>query len=127
MSFTFQHVVPAPRDEVWEWHTRPGALNRLNAPFGPMTPIAQADSLADGISILGLPGGLKWVARHDLTHFQPQRSFADVCVHAPLRTLSKWRHEHRFADHPEGTLITDDVDTRAVSYTHLTLPTICSV
>ena len=112
LSFTFQHVVPAPRDEVWEWHTRPGALNRLNAPFGPMTPIAQADSLADGISILGLPGGLKWVARHDLTHFQPQRSFADVCVHAPLRTLSKWRHEHRFADHPEGTLITDDVDTR---------------
>ena len=112
MSFTTQHVVPASREEVWQWHERPGALPRLNAPFVFMTPIRQAASLATGTSVLGLPGGLKWVARHDLAGYQPQKSFADVCVNAPFRVLANWRHEHLFDDHPDGTLITDKVDTR---------------
>lgn len=112
MSFTTQHVVPAPREEVWQWHTRPGALARLTAPFGFMTPLQQTESLADGTSILSLPGGLKWVARHDLSRYQPRRSFADVCINAPFRSLANWRHEHLFEDHPLGTLITDKVDTR---------------
>ncbi|HCT9179759.1 TPA: NAD-dependent epimerase/dehydratase family protein, partial [Corynebacterium aurimucosum] len=112
MSFTTQHVVPAPREEVWQWHTRPGALARLTAPFGFMSPLQQAESLADGTSVLSLPGGLKWVARHDLSRYQPRRSFADVCINAPFRSLANWRHEHLFEDHPEGTLITDKVDTR---------------
>lgn len=112
MSFTTQHVVPAPREEVWQWHNRPGALARLTAPFGFMAPLQQAESLADGTSVLSLPGGLKWVARHDLSRYQPRRSFADVCINAPFRALANWRHEHLFEDHPEGTLITDKVDTR---------------
>ena len=112
MSFTTQHVVPAPREEVWQWHTRPGALARLTAPFGFMSPLQQAESLADGTSVLSLPGGLKWVARHDLSRYQPRRSFADVCINAPFRSLANWRHERLFEDHPEGTLITDKVDTR---------------
>lgn len=112
VSFRTQHVVPAPRAEVWQWHTRPGALARLTAPFSFMTALQQAESLVDGTSILGFPGGLKWVARHDLSRYQPRRSFADVCINAPFRSLANWRHEHFFEDHPEGTLITDKVDTR---------------
>ena len=112
MSFTTQHVVPAPREEVWQWHERPGALTRLNAPFGFMNPLQQAQSLATGTSVLGLPGGLKWVARHDLAGYQPQKSFRDVCINAPFRAVAHWRHDHLFEDHPEGTLITDKVDTR---------------
>lgn len=77
-----------------------------------MSPLQQAESLADGTSVLSLPGGLKWVARHDLSRYQPRRSFADVCINAPFRSLANWRHEHLFEDHPEGTLITDKVDTR---------------
>nr|WP_274717013.1 TIGR01777 family oxidoreductase [Corynebacterium hesseae] len=77
-----------------------------------MSPLQQAESLADGTSVLSLPGGLKWVARHDLSRYQPRRSFADVCINAPFRSLANWRHERLFEDHPEGTLITDKVDTR---------------
>ncbi|MEX3515981.1 TIGR01777 family oxidoreductase [Corynebacterium camporealensis] len=112
MSLRAQHIVPAPRTEVWEWHTHPGAITRLTPPFSFMTPLQQADSLADGTTILGLPGGLKWIARHDLSRYRSGYSFADVCTNAPMRRLAHWRHDHHFADHDEGTLITDEVDTR---------------
>ncbi|PXY05208.1 TIGR01777 family oxidoreductase [Corynebacterium striatum] len=118
MSFSAQHVVPAPREQVWQWHARRGALARLTPPFVFMTPLQQAESLADGTSILGLPGGLKWIARHDLSRFQTGVSFTDVCLTAPMRSLATWRHDHLFKDEKqEGaevpyTRITDNVDTR---------------
>ncbi|MDO5031509.1 TIGR01777 family oxidoreductase [Corynebacterium sp.] len=112
MSFQAQHVVPAERNEVWHWHTRAGALTRLTPPFTFMTPLSQAESLADGTSVLGIAGGLKWVARHDLSRYLKGHSFSDVCISAPMRALAQWRHDHRFSDHPQGTLITDTVDTR---------------
>lgn len=112
MSLTVSHVVPAPREQVWEWHTRPGALSRLTPPFLSFTPIQQASKLSDGTTIFGLPAGLKWVARHDLSNFRRGYRFTDVCTSAPLKLLSNWRHVHDFADHPDGTLITDTVTTR---------------
>ena len=121
MSFSVKHEVPAPREQVWQWHTRRGALARLTPPFTFMTPLKQAESLADGTSILGLPGGLKWVARHDLSRFQINVSFSDVCLNAPMRSWATWRHHHLFADTDAddigaATQITDTVDTRIPSW-----------
>ena len=115
MSFSAQHLVPAPRSEVWDWHTRPGAISRLTPPFLPMTPQTEATSLADGTTIFRLPAGLKWVARHDLTRYQPEISFTDFCINSPVRQLAQWRHDHHFADSelPNTTRITDTVHTRA--------------
>ncbi|APT92457.1 nucleoside-diphosphate sugar epimerase [Corynebacterium phocae] len=113
MSFQATHTVAAPRELVWQWHTRPGALTRLSPPFVPMVPLKQAERLSDGTTILGLPAGLKWVARHDLSRYQRGYQFADVCISAPLQKLANWRHIHTFADAPNShTLITDTVDTR---------------
>lgn len=112
MSLTASHVVPAPREQVWEWHTRPGAAARLSPPFVPLTPIRQAERLSDGTTVFALPAGLKWVARHDLSNYLRGRRFTDVCVNAPVKALANWRHQHEFADHPDGTLITDTVTTR---------------
>lgn len=115
MSFSAQHLVPAPRSLVWDWHTRPGAISRLTPPFLAMTPHTEAASLADGTTIFRLPAGLKWIARHDLTRFQPEVSFTDICVNSPIRKLAQWRHDHHFADgeQPGTTLVTDTVHTRA--------------
>lgn len=112
MSFSASHVVPASREQVWEWHTRVGSLSRLLPPFVPMTPLQQADRLSDGTTILGLPAGLRWTSRHDLSRYRKGYAFTDVCTNAPMRMLANWRHDHRFEDHPEGTLVTDVVDTR---------------
>jgi len=77
-----------------------------------MTPMKQADKLSDGTTIFGLPAGLKWVSRHDLSNFRRGHRFTDVCTSAPIKTLANWRHVHEFADHPDGTLVTDTVRTR---------------
>ena len=97
---------------MWEWHTRPGALVRLTPPFLPFTPMKQADKLSDGTTIFGLPAGLKWVSRHDLSNYRRGHRFTDVCITAPVKTLANWRHVHDFADHEDGTLVTDTVLTR---------------
>lgn len=112
MSLTASHIVPAPREFVWEWHTRPGALTRLAPPFLSMTPIQQAERLSDGTTIFALPAGLKWVSRHDLSAYRRGHQFTDVCTSAPFKLMANWRHIHAFADHQDGTLITDTVSTR---------------
>ncbi|MGP6173091.1 TIGR01777 family oxidoreductase [Corynebacterium sp. A21] len=112
MSLTASHIVPASRELVWEWHTRPGALARLSPPFLSMTPIQQAQRLSDGTTIFALPAGLKWVSRHDLSAYRRGFQFTDVCTSAPFKAVANWRHIHSFEDHPEGTLITDSVSTR---------------
>lgn len=112
MSLTASHLVPADREFVWEWHTRPGAVARLTPPFVPMVPIRQAERLSDGTTVFSLPAGLKWVSRHDLSAYHRGRRFTDVCTSAPFKAVANWRHSHEFADHPEGTMITDRVTTR---------------
>lgn len=113
MSLHTSHVIPAPRIDVWEWHTRPGAVFRLTPPFLPLRPIEQATSLAKGTTVFALPAGLRWEARHDLSGYIQHHRFTDVCINAPVKSLASWRHIHDFTDHPSGTLITDTVHTRA--------------
>ena len=112
MSLTTSHFIPFPREMVWDWHTRKGAIARLTPPFIPLTPIAQAERLSDGTTIFSLPAGLKWVARHDLSGFLNGSRFTDVCLTAPVKALANWRHVHNFVDQDGGTLITDSVSTR---------------
>ncbi|WP_040796721.1 TIGR01777 family oxidoreductase [Nocardia higoensis] len=117
MSIDCSSVVPGSREEVFAWHARPGAFTRLAPPWQPVTLIAEADSLADGRAVLGLPGGLRWVARHDPTGYQPPQRFvdavaADGLASTPVARLLPWRHIHEFeqvdADH---TRVIDHVDT----------------
>ncbi|WP_257161214.1 TIGR01777 family oxidoreductase [Corynebacterium cystitidis] len=120
MGITAHHVVPADRETVWEWHTRPGAVTRLSPTFIPMKPVQQAERLSDGTTIFSLPAGLTWVARHDLSGYHTGRRFTDVCINAPLKLLANWRHVHHFEtfdDEPDATLITDEITTRAPAST----------
>ena len=56
MGFTFSSVVDEELDEVFAWHTRPGAITRLSPPWQPVRVLAEATSLRDGKAVLGLPG-----------------------------------------------------------------------
>lgn len=77
MGIEYDSVVDHPRDAVWEWFGRPGAMPRLVPPWQPMSVVAEADSLEDGVAVLGLPGGLRWVARHDPAEFVAGSRLAD--------------------------------------------------
>jgi uncharacterized protein (TIGR01777 family) len=116
MGIEYESVVEHPLDEVFTWHTRPGAMRRLVPPWQPMQVVAEADSLADGQAVLGLPGGLRWVAQHDPARYDPPRRFVDVLSsHGPAswppRLVGRWTHVHEFGEAPGGTRVYDRVET----------------
>lgn len=117
MSLVYSSELEAPRDEVFSWHARPGAFTRLSPPWQAMRLRREADSLRDGIAELALPGGLRWVAEHQASGYDPPRQFADELgsgglASLPARWVMKWRHIHEFDDLGDGrTLMTDRVET----------------
>ncbi len=117
MGIEFESIVDHPRDDVFAWHTRPGAMTRLIPPWQPMTVVAETASLADGRAVLGLPGGLRWVAKHDPAGYDPPHRFVDVLSSDgvrswPARIVARWRHTHEFDDAPDGgTRVHDRVET----------------
>jgi hypothetical protein len=117
MGIEYASVVDHGIDEVFAWHTRPGAMRRLVPPWQPMKVVKETESLADGTAILGLPGGLRWIARHDPAGYDPPNQFRDVLssdglMTLPPRVIGWWRHTHRFSDAGGGTTrVHDEVDT----------------
>lgn len=113
MCLTATHTIHAPLDDVWRWHTQPGAVERLTPPFLPMKVLSGASSLKDGTTVFSLPAGQKWVARHMPDGYIEREKFVDVAANAPVKQLTKWRHEHHFEAAGASTRITDTVHTTA--------------
>jgi uncharacterized protein (TIGR01777 family) len=117
VGIEYASVVDHPLDEVFAWHTRPGAMRRLVPPWQPMRVVKETESLADGTAILGLPAGLRWIARHDPAGYDPPYQFRDVLssqglMTLPPRVIGWWRHTHRYSDAGRGTTrVHDIVDT----------------
>lgn len=116
MGIEHESVIDHPLDDVWAWHARHGAMRRLVPPWQPMKVLAEAQSLADGRAVLGLPGGLRWVARHDPAGFDPPHRFVDALsaegpTSWPARVIGWWRHTHEFSAADGGTRVHDRVDT----------------
>lgn len=116
VGIEYESVIDHPLDEVFAWHTRPGAMPRLVPPWQPMTAVTETESLADGRAVLGLPGGLRWVAQHVDAEYDPPHRFVDELSSAgprtwPPRLVGYWRHTHDFETAPGGgTLVRDRVD-----------------
>ncbi|GAC67035.1 SRPBCC family protein [Gordonia soli] len=115
MSLHRTFVVAHPRDEVFAWHARPGAVRRLMPLWMPFRIVDEAASLADGTAVFALPGGLRWVARHDPDAYDPPSRFVDEVSRGGVRSLPTsvmpWRHTHRFEALDDGhTRLIDDID-----------------
>ena len=117
MSIEYDSIVDHPLEEVFAWHTRPGAMPRLVPPWQPMTVVAETPSLAAGRAVLGLPAGMRWIAQHDPAVYDPPHRFADALsadgpMSWPPRVIGHWRHTHDFAEAGPGrTRVHDHVDT----------------
>lgn len=105
MGVDYTSVIPFPRDEVFAWHTRPGAFQRLMPPWQPMTAVRETASLADGTAVVGLPAGLRWTARHVPAGYRPPERFVDELRIAGVRP---WLHTHDFGDPGDGTTLMRD-------------------
>ncbi|MGW0176434.1 TIGR01777 family oxidoreductase [Rhodococcus sp. NPDC003322] len=117
MGIEYASIVSAPRREVFDWYARPGALHRLLPPWQPVGAISEAGSLADGRAELSLPGGLRWIAQHDASAYDPPRRFVDRIARdglasLPAGMLVPWRHVHTFVEvDARTTRVVDDVQT----------------
>lgn len=116
MGLQYSSVIAAPREEVFAWHTRPGAFTRLSPPWQPTRIIAECSSVADGRAVLGLPGGLRWIADHEPDGYHPPARFTDHVSYdgrldaLPAKALVRWRHIHDFEEiGPDRTRVVDRV------------------
>ncbi|MCB1255461.1 MAG: TIGR01777 family oxidoreductase [Microthrixaceae bacterium] len=110
----FSTIVEAPVDDVFDWHRRPGAIDRLMAPWMRMEVTREANSLESGFATLRLPLGLRWTATHLPLEFEDNVQFVDTLTTPVLKGLVPWTHVHHFESiSPTQTRVTDRIDTRA--------------
>ncbi|WP_134324271.1 TIGR01777 family oxidoreductase [Cumulibacter soli] len=114
MRFEHELTLPYPRDQVFAWHERPGALVRLTPPSLARVVQEPTEGIRDGsvaVLRLAIPGtvgaaGLRCTAQH--SGYDPPAKFEDSMIGGPMKA---WHHTHRFIDAPaNGTMIRDEVD-----------------
>ncbi|MFQ5679279.1 MAG: TIGR01777 family oxidoreductase [Gemmatimonadota bacterium] len=105
-----RHVsrIEASPEELFRWHARPGALERLLPPWEPVRLLHREEGLRDGARVhLELrwgPWRRRWVAVH--RDCEEGRQFADEQAVGPFR---RWVHVHRFLPAPGGCFLEDDL------------------
>ncbi|ARA93405.1 TIGR01777 family protein [Rhodothermaceae bacterium RA] len=96
---TFRTSIDAPADELFAWHARPGAFQRLTPPWAPVR-LERHEGIRDGdraVLRLGVgPLSLRWVAEH--YGYEAGRQFCDRQVQGPF---ASWAHLHRME--PDGS------------------------
>nr|MBA3750105.1 TIGR01777 family protein [Nitrosopumilus sp.] len=94
-NFVKQIQLSTDATDVFDYHTREGALDRLMPPWSLLTLIKNNKDIKNGsVTILKLklgPIGIKWIAEH-LGYIQ-NRQFQDRMIKGPFRS---WLHTHSF-------------------------------
>jgi uncharacterized protein (TIGR01777 family) len=100
--------MPVPLEELFAWHERRGALERLVPPWQSVR-VEKRGGIRDGEEVvlrLGPgPFSLRWVARHE--NYDPPHSFTDRQVRGPF---ARWVHQHRFLADPRGSRLEDAIE-----------------
>lgn len=108
--FEYRSRIDAPPGEVFAWHARPGAFERLAPPWEHVRVVERDGGIADGgrtvIELRKGPLRFRWVAVH--RDHEAGRQFVDEQVSGPF---ARWVHVHRFLpDGPDRTLMEDHVE-----------------
>jgi uncharacterized protein (TIGR01777 family) len=103
--------LPVSVEEVFAYHERPGALNRLIPPWESVAIRQSDESLEVGSRVVmktkffGVP--LRWVAEH--TEYDPPNSFTDTQISGPF---ASWNHRHEFKAVGRYTSLCDCIEYR---------------
>jgi uncharacterized protein (TIGR01777 family) len=107
--FVQRSVVGAPAATVFDWHTRPGAFERLVPPWQQVRVLERQGSFADARVVFTVGSGPlrpRWTAQH--MGCVPGEEFRDVQVQGPF---ARWEHTHRFLpDGEASSVLEDDID-----------------
>jgi uncharacterized protein len=109
--FERRSLMPAPADEVYEWHLRPGSFARMTPPWNRIRVLERTGTgFEEGARLvfevkLG-PVWRRWVAEHHGN--VPGRQFADRQVEGPFKA---WDHTHRFVPAEQlGSELVDHIE-----------------
>ncbi|MDX1646639.1 MAG: TIGR01777 family oxidoreductase [Longimicrobiales bacterium] len=111
MRFTFQTEIPDHTpEEVFDWHERPGAFERLTPPWGDVEVLHRSGGIKDGgtvsLKIQRGPTSFRWDLRH--RDYRYGRQFRDEQVKGPMKS---WVHTHLFEPSGNGgTVVRDEIE-----------------
>ena len=102
--------IPAPAAEVFAWHARPGAFERLTPPWESVEIIERSGGIENGGRVvlrMGLgPFSRQWIAEH--CDYEAGVQFRDVQISGPFAC---WEHTHRMeADGRTGCVLEDRIE-----------------
>ena len=105
--FIHEKELPFPVDRVWDWHMRPGALERLMPPWEDARVVGREGGIDDGgtvhVRVRRGPVKIDFKVRH--TEFEPGRLFTDEQVSGPM---GSWEHRHEFEPRGDGACLIRD-------------------
>ncbi len=111
MHLTYRCELPdhSP-EEVFDWHERPGAFERLTPPWGDVEVLERSGGIRDGgtvsLRIKRGPTSFRWDLRH--RDYERGRQFRDEQVSGPMKS---WVHTHRFLPNDlGGTTVEDEIE-----------------
>jgi len=91
--------IAAPAEQVFRWHQRPGALERLTPPWVSMRVLERSGGIQNGaqvtLQVRAGPWWIPWVLEH--RDYIENRQFRDVQLSGPF---ASWSHTHRVE--PDG-------------------------
>jgi uncharacterized protein (TIGR01777 family) len=117
-TFRYSSIIDAPVSEVFAWHERDGALERLSPPWDPLTIIRKGGIAQGSVTSMIMHEGpvpYRWTALH--TDYIKNVMFRDIQLHGPLKS---WSHTHIFSEtDARDTSIIDtsahDISTKDIS------------
>jgi len=109
-TYVKRSPMPVSVDELFAWHAREGAFERLNPAFDPVEVESREGGLEVGArTVLKMRVGVvwhRWVAVH--TAYERGRLFRDEQEAGPFST---WKHTHRFdAGEASTSLMHDEIE-----------------
>lgn len=107
--FIHRTRIEAPAGDVFDWHKRPGAFERLLPPWESVEVIERTGGIKDGdrVTVLSRVGPMstRWVVEH--RDYVEGVQFRDVQITGPFR---RWEHTHRVVpDGAEACTLEDDI------------------
>jgi hypothetical protein len=108
-TFVFTSRFPCSAHDLYTWHSRAGALERLIPPWEKTSVVSRQGGIAPGGRVemrmhLG-PIPYRWIAHH--VEDKPGLMFRDIQKQGPF---SSWSHSHIFTDTAGGALLEDRIE-----------------
>lgn len=102
-------MFPCSVTELYDWHRRPGALERLIPPWEDTTVLARSGGIDPGgrVTMRMHAGPLPYLWRAQHIENRPYEYFRDIQASGPFR---RWVHTHSFSTTAEGARLEDHID-----------------